>query len=382
MAIVRTERYREKMGLNLHELSLDLKPSAYIPKTISDFLREVSITKQSSEKLSKLDDYIKQLEDESRKIDAFKRELPLCMFLLNDAITKLKDEAKRCTKSVDQPIPEEFLPLKSNSDEVGEVRTGIDCSDKKNWMRTVQLWSSNDKQNTVLDQNLRSEEDDDSSVTEDPLRLCKVRNRGGAFVPFKGSTGFPARVFEEDKEIVPVPDLSLMTPIAGNINSKIGLLTDQMKLTCNPQQQQQPFQPSGRKQRRCWSPELHRRFLNALQELGGSQAATPKQIRELMQVDGLTNDEVKSHLQKYRLHGRRAPTASAAIANALCAGKGQFGGVVPKGNSSKSSSPQGSLHTAGSAKGISTTSMEEEEDEKSEGRSWKCQLQKRGEVDV
>ena len=26
-------------------------------------------------------------------------------------------------------------------------------------------------------------------------------------------------------------------------------------------------------------------------------AATPKQIRELMKVDGLTNDEVKSHLQ-------------------------------------------------------------------------------------
>lgn len=26
-------------------------------------------------------------------------------------------------------------------------------------------------------------------------------------------------------------------------------------------------------------------------------AATPKQIREKMQVDGLTNDEVKSHLQ-------------------------------------------------------------------------------------
>jgi len=25
--------------------------------------------------------------------------------------------------------------------------------------------------------------------------------------------------------------------------------------------------------------------------------ATPKQIREVMQVDGLTNDEVKSHLQ-------------------------------------------------------------------------------------
>jgi hypothetical protein len=27
------------------------------------------------------------------------------------------------------------------------------------------------------------------------------------------------------------------------------------------------------------------------------KVATPKQIRELMKVDGLTNDEVKSHLQ-------------------------------------------------------------------------------------
>lgn len=80
----------------------------------------------------------------------------------------------------------------------------------------------------------------------------------------------------------------------------------------------------GRKSRRCWSPELHRKFLQALQKLGGSNGlfhillllrsycccsflvlmficcgavATPKQIKELMKVDGLTNDEVKSHLQ-------------------------------------------------------------------------------------
>jgi hypothetical protein len=31
--------------------------------------------------------------------------------------------------------------------------------------------------------------------------------------------------------------------------------------------------------------------------MGCIAAATPKQIRELMKVDGLTNDEVKSHLQ-------------------------------------------------------------------------------------
>lgn len=30
---------------------------------------------------------------------------------------------------------------------------------------------------------------------------------------------------------------------------------------------------SQRKTRRCWSPELHRRFLHALQQLGGSHGA-------------------------------------------------------------------------------------------------------------
>lgn len=87
-------------------------------------------------------------------------------------------------------------------------------------------------------------------------------------------------------------------------------------------------QAARRKQRRCWSPELHRLFLQSLQQLGGPHGgcpspeislsvlssslfhvglgaylifvyavATPKQIREVMKVDGLTNDEVKSHLQ-------------------------------------------------------------------------------------
>ncbi|KAG2328364.1 hypothetical protein Bca52824_011092 [Brassica carinata] len=61
-----------------------------------------------------------------------------------------------------------------------------------------------------------------------------------------------------------------------------------------------------RKQTRCWTPELHRRFVDALQHLGGPGVATPKQIREHMQEEGLTNDEVKSHLQKYRLHIRKS----------------------------------------------------------------------------
>jgi hypothetical protein len=67
------------------ELSLDLS-LVYVPKAISECLKEVSMVKDGSQKLPNPDDYVKRLEDERRKIDAFKRELPLCMLLLNEGM--------------------------------------------------------------------------------------------------------------------------------------------------------------------------------------------------------------------------------------------------------------------------------------------------------
>ena len=67
------------------ELSLDLS-LVYVPKAISECLKEVSMGKDGSQKLPNPDDYVKRLEDERRKIDAFKRELPLCMLLLNEGM--------------------------------------------------------------------------------------------------------------------------------------------------------------------------------------------------------------------------------------------------------------------------------------------------------
>ncbi|XP_019254231.1 PREDICTED: myb family transcription factor PHL5-like isoform X2 [Nicotiana attenuata] len=49
-----------------------------------------------------------------------------------------------------------------------------------------------------------------------------------------------------------------------------------------------------------WSEDLHERFLDCVNRLGGADKATPKQILNLMDSEGLTLDHVKSHLQKYR----------------------------------------------------------------------------------
>ncbi|KAL3634637.1 hypothetical protein CASFOL_021691 [Castilleja foliolosa] len=61
---------------------------------------------------------------------------------------------------------------------------------------------------------------------------------------------------------------------------------------------------ASKKPRVVWSVELHQQFVTAVNQLGIDKAV-PKKILELMNVPGLTRENVASHLQKYRLYLKR-----------------------------------------------------------------------------
>ncbi|WVZ24767.1 hypothetical protein V8G54_003311, partial [Vigna mungo] len=146
------QRKHDPMGSVLPELSLDLRPS-FVPKTITDFLRHLS---SATDRLATLHDFLARLEDELRKIHAFKRELPLSMLLLNDAISLLKTESQKCRPRDSSPVLEEFIPLKKEYDR-NEGNNSNDndmdneCRDKKNWLSSVQLWNNSTTNNNASD---------------------------------------------------------------------------------------------------------------------------------------------------------------------------------------------------------------------------------------
>ncbi|GFZ19856.1 homeodomain-like superfamily protein [Actinidia rufa] len=65
--------------------------------------------------------------------------------------------------------------------------------------------------------------------------------------------------------------------------------------------------PSARTLKRprlVWTSQLHKRFVDVVAHLG-IKSAVPKTIMQLMNVEGLTRENVASHLQKYRLYLKR-----------------------------------------------------------------------------
>ncbi|CAO2838212.1 unnamed protein product [Amaranthus hypochondriacus] len=56
-----------------------------------------------------------------------------------------------------------------------------------------------------------------------------------------------------------------------------------------------------KKRRLSWTIQLHKRFVQSIEHLGSSKVV-PKTILHNMNVEGITRENVASHLQKYRSH--------------------------------------------------------------------------------
>ncbi|CAH8383463.1 unnamed protein product [Eruca vesicaria subsp. sativa] len=268
-------------------------------------IKSLGNMKNYNEKRARCCEYIEALEEERRKINVFQRELPLCLELVTQAIETYKKEISgattdnlygqsECSEQTTGEcgaILDLFTPIKHSStsleeeeeeeeeeaDEHESNEIGIDSHDKNmksEWLKSVQLWNQPD---SVLSKNLERAKQETETVVE----------------AIKGNDNRTT---------------SHQAPCYETSNGKSGDNKSQASISGGRKKEAESGGSRGigkRKHRRCWSHELHRRFLNTLKQLGGPHVATPKQIRELMKVDGLTNDEVKSHLQKYRLHTRR-----------------------------------------------------------------------------
>ncbi|CAN6998190.1 unnamed protein product [Brassica rapa subsp. trilocularis] len=321
------------MGSLGDELSLGQRRHSSIPTTIC----RSKIMNVAVEQGCKLEEHVQKLEEEKRKIQGSELELPLCLQMLNDAISYLKKETETDT----QPLLKDFISLSKPFREEHDEEL---FKEKK-----FQLWRKNDHiSNARFSDTLEIEERDEEKSSNGLYMLLSP-----------GMTTQKGRRKLVASSSVPHPP---------------------------PYLQQQAL----RKQRRCWTPELHRLFVDALQQLGGPggikrqihlliTVATPKQIREHMQEEGLTNDEVKSHLQKYRLHIRKSDSnlekQSVVVLGFNLWNSSQEeeesgeGGETSKRNNSQSDSPQGPLQLpCTTTTTCGDSSMEDAEDAKSERR--------------
>jgi len=190
------------------------------------------------------------------------------------------------------PVLEEFITLSNMNINGATEKSPPATSEKANWMVSAQLWSpAGDqaaKQQHPLDivpakQSVVAPAYDMSTKL---ARDSKQRN-GGAFLPFskekitdKGpGLGSELALASVEKEVEEKRSSEMDNGEKRDslsVMNGIGKSSEQgIKGGCNSGEGQEAAGTAGqgthRKARRCWSPDLHRRFVSALQMLGGSQ---------------------------------------------------------------------------------------------------------------
>lgn len=174
-----------------------------------------------------------------------------------------------------RPVLEEFIPLKNNnaSVELGDEKlvannTSTIVDNKANWMTSAQLWSppsdhQETKQQVQISTTCNKENDHHNNIGFSIASKLALDNNNSS-CPSPTTLALASSNKQNNNEtLLQVEDNNKNLEIQQD-SQGIGGGTNS---TSTSTQQQQPH----RKARRCWSPDLHRRFVNALQMLGGSQ---------------------------------------------------------------------------------------------------------------
>ncbi|KQK13040.1 transcription factor HHO5 [Brachypodium distachyon] len=349
------------MGLDVGEIGAPLDLGLDLKLFVARTAGRLAAAKEAPS----MDACIRGLEEERRKIEVFRRELPLCVRLLAEVIEMMKEQAGKRS-------------------EVRDAEAKAEDNDKRKWMSTAQLWVDN--RGSDSDSVVQKEQKKETTLPKPML----LGGAGGAPAPLM-AVGFGAmpppappssQYFSREDKVAAstegLPALPMMSPVLKRPfspgvddrrpapSAKFATIMPPPALSLQSQEQQ------ARKTRRCWSPELHRQFVAALRQLGGPQVATPKQIREVMKVDGLTNDEVKSHLQKYRLHNQRSSGSSSSSHSIVLVGD-HWPPQEQSSSQSRSPEAEGPLQFSSSGVAVSaaTVSDSSEEDDRSDGHSRK-----------
>ncbi|KAL6287680.1 hypothetical protein ACE6H2_012070 [Prunus campanulata] len=249
------------LELNSLDLALSLKPS-YVPKSLNHLFSDLASIDNVPHKLSVLNDYLLKHQEELHRVEEFKRDLPQCVLLLLDAIQTLNNEIEKL----------------SGQDQFDACKNRGSCEDPVERRSAFRKYKSSSPPF-----NPRPRNQDHTSHDHEVKGKEPIRNEPSPRTPFPCDLNMEASGSE--LELEPEPD---------------------------PQPQPEVPPPMWKHSRLSWTQELHTKFVEVLSMLGGPAEATPKQIREAMQVEGLTNDQVKSHLQKYRLNSMGVQPAASA----------------------------------------------------------------------
>ncbi|XP_010519306.1 PREDICTED: uncharacterized protein LOC104798801 isoform X2 [Tarenaya hassleriana] len=242
-------------------------------ETIRDILKKILKIEDVSERLSRLNDFVKDFQEEMKKIDGYKREVPLSMLLVKEAISYLKEEAKKCSAENARSVSGESMPLKKRRRKAEECtqETKEEEEEDGNTMKWLKSDKEMMKKNRVSPVQLRKQDDHTSNPSQRRIPDRKITNRveskgdkeGSRLASLsKGCESVSVKKRTEGEE-----EISSSMRSSKEETGKRGIIPSDRKLKWNLRSvPQMPQQQQGR-----WSLGLHGVFVNVLDRLGGVQ---------------------------------------------------------------------------------------------------------------